>query len=86
VLTDIHLIGSSLDFVSSLDQITSKFVQFHFGKQILDPVRVWQILLPLVILLGQRITSSQSSPEQEISDFEHTSYQSRNESQASTWN
>ena len=47
----IYLVGLSLDVVGRLGDARSEFVRLNDGDQFLDPVRVREVLLPLLILL-----------------------------------
>ena len=47
----IYLVGLSLDVVGRLGDARPEFVRLDDGDQSLDPVRVREVLLPLLILL-----------------------------------
>lgn len=50
-LTDIDLVGLALDLLRGRGEALAKLVELHIGDEVGDPLRVWQTLLPLFILL-----------------------------------
>ncbi len=73
----VHLVGLGLHVLGGLEEGAADGVAL--GEEPLDPVGVGQRLLPLFVLLGQRVTSADGAAQQQVADLEDASHDRRNQ-------